>query len=308
MPLGRLFLKFHTKYGHGLGVAYYRDVVARRILQSPPVVSTLDPHTEVHVLMWKGDWIEGVWGLKSLYSSAAIQYSLCIHEDGSLTREQINEVRRQFPKARVIDRAHADAVVTPMLEGLPRCQAFRHTNPMALKVFDFHAFLQSDRMLLTDSDILFFARPEELLRRVEDRNYKLNTLNRDWNYGYSIQSRDVRPLLDFDFPDRINSGLGLIHRGSISFSAVERFLALPGIMSHSHRIEQTLIALSSARFGFEMLPPEYDVHTGRSRPADPCRHYTGPVRHMLYGEGIPRLIGLGLLKSRSQTELACRNR
>ena len=77
----------------------------------------------------------------------------------------------------------------------------------------------------------------------------------------------------------------------------EEFLGLPDILSHSHQIEQTLIALCSARFGFEMLPAEYDVHLGSRRPGAPSRHYTGPIRHLMFSEGIRTLVRQGFLNS-----------
>jgi hypothetical protein len=144
-------------------------------------------------------------------------------------------------------------------------------------------------MLLLDSDILFFASPKALLDLIDDRKLKMNSLNKDWGQGYTVNPETLRPLLDFEFPPFINSGLGLIHRGSIHFDWVEEFLALPGILSHPHQIEQTLIALCSARFGFVMLPSEYDVRLESPPPGAPSRHYTGPIRHLMYSEGIRRL-------------------
>ena len=101
---------------------------------------------------------------------------------------------------------------------------------------------------------------------------------------------------DFDLQPRINSGLGLIQHSSLRYDWIEDFLALPGILSHPHRIEQTLFALCSSRFGFEMLPAEYDVHDGPMKSGVPCRHYTGPMRHLMYGEGMRQLTRSGFLR------------
>jgi hypothetical protein len=125
-------------------------------------------------------------------------------------------------------------------------------------------------------------------------------LNKDWNWGYTLEPGTICQQLDFTFPPLINSGLGLIHKDSVRFDWAEEFLGLPGILSHPHRIEQTLIALCSARFGFQMLPPEYDVHVGAINPNTPSRHYTGPIRHLMYGEGMRRLVKAGFLRSISR--------
>jgi len=182
-----------------------------------------------------------------------------------------------------------------VLSRFPRSRAFREANPLALKVFDFAAFLHSDRMLLLDSDILFFSEPTELVRRIEDASYIRNTLNKDWQFGYTLKPASIQPMLDYEFQSHINSGLGLIHKSSIDLQTIEDLLAVPGVIGHHHRIEQTLIALYSCRFGFEFLPSEYDVRVDTGIPRLPCVHYTGPIRHLLYREGIRELIRMGLL-------------
>ncbi len=249
----------------------------------------------MHVLTSRGDWLNLLWTLKSFYRYAESSYALCVHEDGSLETEQIEILRDHLPGARVIPRPEADAVVEPLLSRRPRSRSFRDRNRLALKVFDLPAMLQADRMLLIDSDVLFFAKPRRLCEIIDDAECTQNSLNRDWTYGYSVDAAASGDALGFEFPALINSGLGLIHRGSVDLDWVERFLGLPNILSHDHRVEQTLIALCSARFGFEFLPSEYDVHLGKQRPGAPCRHYTGPIRHLLYREGIRRLRQAGLL-------------
>jgi len=176
----------------------------------------------------------------------------------------------------------------------PRSRQFRRENPLALKVFDFSAFLESDRMLLLDSDILFFSEPRELLRRIEDPGYARNTLNKDWQFGYTLKPSSIQQMLGYEFQSHINSGLGLIQKTSVDLQAIEDLLAIPGVIGHHHRIEQTLIALYSCRFGFEFLPSEYDVRVDNGVPRMPCVHYTGPIRHLLYREGIRELIRMGL--------------
>ena len=42
MSLGSIVLRLHQKFGHGLRVAYWRDVVRPRILRSRPVPDTTD--------------------------------------------------------------------------------------------------------------------------------------------------------------------------------------------------------------------------------------------------------------------------
>jgi hypothetical protein len=296
MSLGSLILNLQQKYKHGLPTAYYRDIVRKQILDSRPITNTSDKSCEIHVLTSANDCLNLVWALKSFYYYSQRNYALCIHDDGSLTAEDQKNLKYHFPNARIISRKEADVKVLGLLSSYPRCLEFRKNNHLSPKVFDFAAYLESDRMLLLDSDILFFAAPTELLNRIENPDYQLNTLNADVASAYTVQPEVVKTHLGFDLAARVNSGLGLIHKRSLSLDWIEEFLGLPDIIGYFWRIEQTIYALCSSRFGVELLPPEYDVHLEGGINGSPCRHYVGKIRHLMYSEGIRHLVNSGFLK------------
>lgn len=298
MSLGSLLLKLRQRYAHGLTVAYYRDSVRPKILQTKPLLNTTDSSIcELHVMTSAQDWLNMIWSVKSFYFYAQKNYALCIHEDGSLTEENINILKQQFPAARIIRRTDADREVLAFLQNYPRCLEFRKTNHLSPKVFDFLYYLQADRMLLFDSDLIFFAKPTDLINRLEDPNYHLNSVNGDVASAYTINPAVVQERFGFEVIERFNSGLGLIHKESLNLDWIEEFLTLPDIVGHFWRIEQTLYALCSSKFGTELLPPEYDVHLEGDRGHSASRHYVGAIRHLMYGEGIKLLVKQGFLNA-----------
>ncbi|MEQ9359079.1 MAG: hypothetical protein RLP97_27685 [Coleofasciculus chthonoplastes F2-STO-03] len=271
-----------------------------KILDSAPVMDTTHPTCEIHVLTSSTDWLNLIWVLKSFYHFSGRNYNLCIHDDGTLTDEQCHTLQYHFPDARLIARKIANEAMLGRLKSYPRCLKFRQTNHLSPKVFDFVAYLESDRMLLLDSDVLFFQEPTELLRRIESPTYSYNSVNRDIASAYTIDSAVVRERMGFTIQPRFNSGLGLIHKKSMNLGWIEQFLSLPGIIGHFWRIEQTLFALCSSKFGVELLPEEYDVRLGKGIESYPCRHYVGAIRHLMYSEGIRDLVKTGFLKELSQ--------
>jgi hypothetical protein len=294
---GALWLRLRQKFGHGLRVAWYRDVVRPRILATPPIADTNDNSCEIHALTSSGDWLNLVWALKSFYLASRRRYALCIHEDGSLRPDDLANLRQHFPAARFIRRAEADANLAKTLRDFPRSLEFRNTNLLAPKVFDFIAFLESERMVLFDSDLLFFASPTAYLKRAEDPNYGKNTFNADCGHGYTVEPEAVRDLIGHELLPRVNTGFGLVHRDSVRWQWTEEFLALPGLLSgHFWRIEQTLLALCSSRYGTELLPDEYTLRLEAGIGGRPFRHYVGKIRHLMYGEGMARLVDDGFLR------------
>jgi hypothetical protein len=292
-----LLYRFKAKFGHGLYTAWQRDVTRWKILETEPVSGLSDETCEIHVLTCERDWLDLIWSLKSFFAVCERRFTLCIHDDGSVSSAGLASLREHFPDARVISRKEADEHVEgEFLRDHTRCKALRQTNVLSLKVFDFAAYLRAPRLLLIDSDILFFGRPSVLLERICDQRYELNSLNKDWGLGYTVEPAHLQKMLDFEFQAPINSGLGLMHRDSYQLDWFEQWLALPGVVGHPHRIEQTLVGLASSRFGHEFLPKEYDVTLDGTRPTELVKHYTGPIRHLLYREGLRRTFSI--LKSK----------
>jgi hypothetical protein len=290
--IGRLLYDFNKKFGHGLQTAWRRDVIRWRILKTQPVYRLTDSSCEIHVLTCHRDWLDLIWSLKSFFAVCELPFRVCIHEDGSVPVDGIEALRHHFPDARVIRRIEADKTVGLKLRNYPRCQALRDANVLSLKVFDFATYLESDRMLLLDSDILFFQRPNILLQRISNSDYAHNSLNRDWGMGYSVEPAVAQSMVEFPVQSNINSGLGLMHRQSYELKCFEEWLTFPGILSHPHRIEQTLVGLACSRFGHQFLPEDYDVRLQSTQPAQIVKHYTGPIRHLMYREGLNRVFPL----------------
>ena len=160
-----------------------------RILNTPPIAETSDHRYEIHVLTSRHDWLNLIWSLKSFYAASGRRYALCIHEDGTLDPFALSSLQRHFPTARIVRRQEADQRLAHELRRLPSQFAVSQRRICcALKVFDFIAFLQADRMVLFDSDLLFFDEPTAYLSRLEDGNYRLNAFNADCDSAYTIDA------------------------------------------------------------------------------------------------------------------------
>jgi hypothetical protein len=293
---GSLALAFKQKFGHGFPTFYYRDIVRPRILRTPPVTKTDDPRIEIHVLTSISDWLNLIWTLKSFYHYSQKHYRLCIHADRSLNADHLKCLQSHFPNSRIISRAESDQKMAEELRDYPKSLHFRNTNILAPKVFDFRSYLEADRMALFDSDLLFFACPDEYLKKLEHSPH--NIFNSDFGNAYTVDPTAVRELTGITLQPLVNSGLGLIHRDSIRWDWTEEFLGLPGILDgHFWRIEQTLFALCSSRYGLELLSDDYKLYLEKGLHNRPFRHYVGRIRHLMYLEGIRSLTQKSFLKN-----------
>ena len=208
MGIGKLVYRFREKYKHGLRAAWYRDRVRPRILYTNPVRNTTDTRCEIHVLTCGHDWLNLIWTLKSFYKYSKRNYGLCIHDDGTVGKAGREALIHHFPNSRVISRHQSDDWARSLQAGFPRLTEFRTLHSLSLKITDFHGFLEAEKMLVFDSDLLFFAEPTTLIRNVEDPAYNKNCFNEDIDNAFSIEPEIAKEKMQIEILPRFKLRTG----------------------------------------------------------------------------------------------------
>src|SRR4029434_8481477 len=127
------------------------------------------PHRiPVHVLTGANDFLLAAWMLASWFHFSDHGWLVTIHDDGTLQREHRATLRALFPKCRFIHRDEADRVMHAALTPSPLYCDYRQKHPLSLKIFDMPHFAQNERFLVFDTHLLFFRKPNEVLKWVND--------------------------------------------------------------------------------------------------------------------------------------------
>ena len=301
------WLRFQDINREGWRNAWVRSRIVPQILRTAPV-RTRPPDegtasgAEVHVLLWDRDYLNGLWAAKSFYAASGVDWPLYWHQGGRLGALAKTRLRAHFPDSRLIDTATADGEVQAALDHLrlPTCWASRTKAFMLRKLIDPVVIGRAEYLLLLDTDILFFATPQEMLDTVADRT-PISQFNRDIKSWYNITPADAKSRYGIDLLERINAGCGLVPRASIDLGLLEQLLADPDMHSIPWLTEQTAQALLASKFGVRHLPDTYLVATtpglttADGRPLI-AKHYPGHPRRYLYQEGMPQVLSSGLLK------------
>jgi len=245
----------------------------------------------VHLLTSKPDWRMALWMLTSLHKTSCLRWPVVLHEDGSLGTEQLDVFSRMFPGLRVIRRSEADAKMAGVLARLPRCADYRKRMPHGLKCFDIPQLAESPRFLMLDPDVIFFARPSEILNWIADSEDQSCWFNEDFQEPSPIPPLQAESELGVKLWPMVNTGLCLVSRESVTaLDAMESWLGHPAMQDPKvqWRVEQTLLALAASKAGNGgLLPASYEV-SSRKRRKRGCiaRHYVGCVRARFMSEGI----------------------
>ena len=281
----RTFLRrFSARCGYLLGTCLMR------FWQRPACEA--DSSVSVHLLVSSKTWHAGVLAVMSFEFFTQRRWNLFIHEDGSLDELTSREIERVLPEVNFVPRALSEEVMKERLQSYPNCQSLRQEHNLFLKFFDLPAFAPGERMILLDSDVIFFKRPKEILAWV-DTNSQECWYNEDTTEKYCIPRYEIEPALGIKLWPKFNSGLVLMPLAAISLPLAERLLiTFKTTAHHPQFFEQTLYALiASAWNQGGALPSTYEISWGLFRKAHSiCRHYVGAFKHdLLYIEGVTTL-------------------
>lgn len=297
--------QFRRVQHEGFGRAWQRRRSWSAILRTDPAMTTPLSQAaayELHILCWFGDYVSCIWALKSYLRHSDASCHLYIHLQGHATSRMRDALQRHFPHARVIPQSEADAHVIAALRnaGYSQLQRLRAECSVMMKLVDVALYGRTDRLLVLDSDVLFFRRPDVLLSGLLQEDCG-PLMAHDVDSCYVLSPEQAREL-GVDLAPRLNSGIVAIRRSTLDLAVCESWCRHPAFAVRSGWAEQTLYALLASRTGRpSTLPPAYAISMERDpEPANlVARHYSGPSRPFLTTQGMEWLISEGGLAGRT---------
>jgi hypothetical protein len=270
-------------------------VALARFRRGGPVVEGLG----IHMLVSERTIHAGMLAAASFELRSGRRWKWFVHGDGTVTDEQSAALRKTLPDVRYIPRGEADARAAEFLSEHPRCLANRSRHNLFLKFLDVAAFATQPRLIVLDSDVIFFRRPEDILDWVDTKSDECR-YNEDTREKFCIPRGEIEAELPVRLPPRFNSGLVLMPGSAFDLHLAEKLLTAFEDRAHAPQFfEQTLYALMAGAnpAGVRALPRTYEISWGYFRaPGSICRHYVGEFKHdLLYIEGA-MILALDALK------------
>lgn len=269
-------------------IQFCQAVFARQAAARREALPLREDPVSLHMVLGHDMVLMGMLALRSFEFHTRGRWSPILHDDGSLTAEDIGMLERHFPDARLVRRPEADEALHHALAGYPVCQENRMKHHWFLKVFDTRHYASHEHYVVLDSDIVFFRRPDFLLRWIETRPQDFWFME-DTREKYALAREDIERIMGFSLWRKVNSGLDLMFRPGVDLALAEKFLTrcIPAVREYQF-LEQTFFAVAGsawARGG--LLPHEYEISwTNFRRRGAVCRHYVGPFKNdALYIEG-----------------------
>jgi hypothetical protein len=275
-----------------------RDGYRPLVEKLPPLPPFSENVYELHMLCGHRDVDMGIWASWSIMRFLDGQARLYVHSDGTLTKEDEVFWKRIIGEVIVIDRAESDRTVEASLASTTKhLYPWRCSNWASAQLVDVHYFGDAPSLLIMDSDVLTFSKPEAVVAALKSPVPKFSWCL-DLRDAYSASPEVLKEVTGVDIPRRLCAGFLVTPR-----LGLDDFLQLDEDMKKidtDPRISvghfwscQTYYALVAGRKpGSEPFPESYSNISGNTDAGRTLRHFVGipKVRFRYYTEGLPRLV------------------
>jgi|GEM_PF-2380688 len=235
------------------------------------------------------------WSLYSMCQSLSSPPRLHLIIDGTLSSVRVSQLTTLFPGISMTTTKNHLAAVAAQV---PALLQLARTHPMAGKMAAILDLQRTGNILFSDDDILAFKPMPEINDAIAQQTPFVLYL-REQAAGAVQEEPSIKvglQRLRLDWVKDINVGLMWMPCGTLDLELCERILAVsPEVRTWFP--DTMLLAGLLARKPHQVLPDSYVVTTQRQfyfeKDVDydeiTLRHFVGPVRHLMYGRGMPKL-------------------
>jgi hypothetical protein len=296
---------------HGPSLITERFYRRKEILYSPPVPCKAGAPLEIHMQVCNRDWLNALWTLKSLRHQCDEPFGLYLYLDFNVPSQVRPLLEAHFPGARLprhdwLEQQVRERLVpvAPTLAALWRA----HYSCTLYKMVNVWICAQTERIIYLDPDVLFFARPVELVSAVLEGGAanELGVFNAtelppaelEDPGAFCLREADLRRHYGINLPRDFNAGIGVLNLPKIDWRLLDQiFRDLPWIPDRTLLFDQTCLAILAAKCGWGRLNPARYLtdSAGFGTETVACHYFGGVRRDSFYSQGIPAMRRLGVL-------------
>jgi hypothetical protein len=274
------------------GEAAMREAATRL---NPPTVNDKEAKNhEVHLLTGDRFWHQSLFCLWSLSHHSQESLRPVIHDDGSLTPEQVDRFHRVFPQAQVRSHQTMQERLHELLpaESFPTLHERWFNYPHIRKLINPHLG-NSGAKLVMDSDLLFFQRADVLFDWLDVPTGPLHAVDCETSYGYPLEL--MARLAGHEIAPLVNVGLTGLHSDRIDWDQLEYWASqLQAAHGTSYLQEQGLIAMMVAGQDCTIAPASDYVTNPQEPEATSCQavmhHYVADSKRWYFQKNWRRLL------------------
>ncbi len=198
-------------------------------------------------------WYQTIFCAYSLQQSAESSFVFMILDDGTLTPDLCDVIRRVLTGCVIIDAHQIVARLDASMPAskFPILRARRIVYPHLRKLTDVHAGGCGWKLVL-DSDMLFHSRSPTLMNWLESPTCPIHMRDIETAYGYSDSL--LRELAGGAVPERVNVGVCGLRSDAIDWERLEHWCRVLMEREGSHYLQEQALTAMLVRDGHLELP------------------------------------------------------
>ncbi len=219
--------------------------------------------------------------LGSLKRRCASPLRFQIHDDGTLTDDDVAVLTEALSPLCIVRRSEADQRMHELLRRHPHALALRSKLPLALKLFDAVLLSSEEPFAFCDSDVLFLRSVvNPFVLPAQDTNA---VFIEDREHSYSMRSWQLAFAPGVTLPDRVNTGMICLRRNRYDLDLLDWFVGKRMHAGIPTMLEQTGWALLGQRIGCRKFDPRQIriMRGNESNDGLVAGHFTARTRHLL---------------------------
>lgn len=270
-------------------------LIRKKWRQLPTISTTNDSRApQLVVLTTESMLDESAWSAWSWAKHCKHCFSVRIVVDGNIANRWLSDVSDVLPNVSV---EKLSTIISGQHFQSASIANFTKKHPLGKKLALILSLQEQTNLLFSDSDVLVFSSPVDLLSCVKSGSSCFNAESGPESYDDAIVARGLE--LGMEPAIALNSGLLYMQKQSIDSELVCRLLEGWQNISGSWFTEQTLLSYLLNNVDAVSLPTEkYVVSNQRQFFGDSdvdyssihTRHFTGTVRHLMYLKGMPAIL------------------
>lgn len=285
-------------FNEGYGWRYWYPYAKHRFLWRQLVSSVprydyqADPDLELHTICQKKDLWMLIWSFRSFLLLSGLRPKLIIHDDGSLDPSSATLVESKFANVQILFRADTARLIAA-LPGIPEIvKRARQTGHFFLdRPIYILALSRAKKIIITDTDILFFKPPTEVIDFVMGRT----SYDALASQGHNQRADAFDLMMDEYYTQKhnlreksvqlVNGGYLVINREKLNLDQLTEYLEHTKRPLTDYFIDMAYSACMLAQLNFRFLPLERYHFKGPVTGQTVFKHFTSPRRYEMFAYG-----------------------
>ncbi len=262
-----------------------------------------DMDLEVHTICCKRDIWMLAWMVRSFVSISGLKPVVVIHEDGSIDQATAELIYSKFPNTKIMFREETTKKILAMPDLPDIVKKARKEGYFFIdRLIGIFVFSKAKKIIVSDTDILFYKYPSEIVDFVLDRadcdamvqrqigdkmDFDLKT---DDSYASKYGLKDNQIVF-------LNGGYVVINKEKFNMDHLTEYFTHTKRLFSDYFIEMEGFACLLAQVNYKFLSPERYAFKGFLNDNMVMKHYTSPRRYEMFAYGIDKarksiLVGL----------------